>query len=339
MHLLITINGLQDSWNEANRDVLWGWKRDSGSRQRIILFGTSLLTNESGPVELRDWFFFYRSRAEEQEISEIAKLFKSDPVESTIGCAAVRTCQRTGMKIIELSGGPGLARRQSLILRLLKRRPRKRIPIGIFPSPTIDSLDLSGLGRIVAYVGSGLSYESGIPTLASVHEMFGVDHLGDADFTFGSQDPLPRQLAENVSETFSRFIHFHLLAAIAAPSSSHRVLATLHRSGSVTRILTDNIDNLFSKLDVPFTRTRGIGIFNDRFPIQFKRNEKTLLVIGVAADRRLIIQQARKQGLRIVVVNPEEAVSPKSQNLSYLRPEDTWYRTTAHDFFARYTNY
>jgi len=104
----------------------------------------------------------------------------------------------------------------------------------------------------------------------------------------------------------------------------------------VSRILTDNVDNLFCKLDVPFTRTRGIGIFNDPFPVTFDRNEKTLLVIGVAADRRSIIHQARKQGLRILVVNPQEVVSPMSQNLSYTRPYDLWYRMTAQQFFSSY---
>ena len=47
-----------------------------------------------------------------------------------------------------------------------------------------------------------------------------------------------------------------------------------------------------------------------------------LLVIGVAADRRRIIAQARSHGMRIVVVNSERVVSPFAQNRSYLRPGD-----------------
>jgi len=169
-----------------------------------------------------------------------------------------------------------------------------------------------------------------------VHETFGVDRLGDSDFTFGEEDPIPRQLSESVEATFKGFIHFHRLAAAATPSSSHEYLASLFRGGLVRRILTDNVDNLFCKLGVPFTRTRGVGIFNDRFPVTFDQSEKTLLVIGVAADRRGIIHQARKQGLDIIVVNPHEPVSPRSQNLSYMRAADTWYRATARDFFERY---
>jgi hypothetical protein len=321
------------SWDLANREMLWGWKRDSGPKQRIILFGASLSVNLEQAVELQDWFFYYRSRSRPQEAQQILRLLRSDCVVRNIGQAVLRPCTRTGLEIVELTGGPGIVSHRALILRLLNRRPRKQIPSGRYPAPVESRLRFSEIGPIAAYVGSGLSYESGLPTLASVHEVFGVDHLGDSDFTFGARDPIPQQLADSVAETFAQFARFHLLAAVATPSPSHERFARLYRDGLLTRILTDNVDNLLSALGVAFTRTRGIGIFNDRFPLRFDRNEKTLLVVGVAADRRSIIQQARAQGLRIVVVNPEELVSPKSQSLSYLRAGDTWYRKTAADFF------
>lgn len=334
----IPIKTDSSSWSTANREVLWGWKRDSGPEQRTIVFGASLSLDVNTPevIRLKDWFFFYRSRSQAQEISQIFNLLASDKVTKEIGHAVVRKCGRTKLDIVELSGGPGLIPTWPLIKRLLNRRPRRSIPTGAFPPPTATSLNLRNIGPIAAYVGSGLSYESGIPTLAAVHETFGVDRIDDDSFTFGTKDPIPRQLAESVTDTFSRFTQFHLLSAVANPSWSHRQLAALYGRGLVTRILTDNVDNLLAKLDVPFTRTRGIGIFNDKFPVQFDRNEKTLLVIGVAADRRLIIRQARQQGLKIVVVNPEEPVSPRSQSLSYLQRRDRWYRNTAHEFFQHY---
>jgi hypothetical protein len=322
-----------DSWSQANRTALWGWKRDSGPLQRIILFGATIIAPASNTIRLDDWFIYYRTRGHAEDISEVWRFLSTENVAKQVGNPSMRVCPRTKLSVVELCGGSGLVKYKPLLQRLLNRRPRRRVPTGSFPTPTTSPLKISALGPVAAYVGSGLSYESGLPTLASVHETFGVDRLGDNEFTFGARDPFPRLLAESVGSTLALFTQFHLMAALAPPSTSHERLADLHRAGIITRILTDNVDNLFSKVDVPFTRTRGIGIFNDRFDIDFDQEERTLLVIGVAADRRSIISQARRQGLRIVVVNPQEPVSPKSQSLSYLRLRDSWYKMTAKDFF------
>lgn len=330
---VIDIRTPAPSWAGANREVLWGWKRDSRQQQRVIIFGCRLGTSPRKSTLIEDWFLFYRNRARSKRMGIQAGHLRHPDVRRVIGEATLGLCHRTGLPLLELSGGPSLAANLGLIHRLLNRRPRKLIPIGYLPSPSSLLLDLATLGPIAAYVGSGLSYEAGLPTLASVHETFGVDHLGDRDFTFGIDDPIPAELSKDLTGTFRRFVAFHLLAADATPSSSHRALADLHQRGVVSTLLTDNIDNLFHKIDTPFIRTRGIGVFNDTHKIVFKKNEKTLLVIGVAADRRGIIRQARAQGLRIVVVNPKLPVSPRSQNLSYMRQRDTWFRMTASEFF------
>jgi hypothetical protein len=57
-------------------------------------------------------------------------------------------------------------------------------------------------------------------------------------------------------------------------------------------------------------------------------------VVGVAADRREIVRQARARRMRIVVVNPCSRVSPRVQHLNYVRPHDAFYRVTADEFFA-----
>lgn len=333
MKLRIKVDGIDGDLCRANRHVLWGWKRDSGARQRVIAFGASLGSINSGRIDLEDWFLSYRSRAAEHELLPSFESLCAPEVRREIGLPFMRRCPRTGLAILELSGGPGLSRNASLVERLRRRRPRLSIPRGTHPQPTRSRVRLDTLAPIAAYVGSGLSYESGLPTLASIHETFGVDHIGDLDFTFGADDAIPGRLATSVERTFVSFIRFHILAAQAVPSESHKAIATLFKNRLVTRILTDNVDNLFSKLDVPFTRTRGVGIFNDPCHVSFDRGEKTLLVIGVAADRRSIVRQARKQGLSVVVVNPEHRVSPKSQSLSYLRARDQWFRMPASTFF------
>jgi hypothetical protein len=338
MEIPNTSNLKEACWATANRNVLWGWKRDSGAQQRIVLFGALIGIGAAGRLRLDEWFLFYRTRSHTRSILNIGEVLNNEEIKKHLDGPVTWKCPRTNLEIVEISGGPGSAKYKLLVRRLLNRRPRRHVPIGSFPPPTQQPFNPRAFGPIAAYVGSGLSYESGLPTLATVHETFGVDRLGDEEFTFAAKDPLPQQLADSVSTTFARFVQFHVLAAAAAPSKSHEKLAALYHRGIVTRILTDNVDNMFSKIDVPFTRTRGIGIFNDRFEIRFDKGEKTLLVIGVAADRRSIIEQARRQGLHIVVVNPQERVSPKSQNLSYLRLKDYWYRMTAQEFFKHFIN-
>ncbi len=319
-----------------NRQVLWGWKRDSGEFQRVILFHATLRPEQQGAVALDDWCFFYRHRASSRDVHSIHRRLSTPLVSNTIGTARLANGER-GLATVTLAGGPGLPRLRPIVGRLMNRRPRRTLPEANCPTPTEDQIELKDLGRLVAYVGSGLSYESRLPTLASVHETFGVDTLGASDFLFGRKDPIPEQLEKSVSETFRRFVKLHIAAARVRPSASHQWLAELFRIGVVRKILTDNVDNLFASLSTPFTRTRGLGIFNDRFETSFKGVD-TLLVIGVAADRREIIRQARRSGVRIVVVNPQNDVSPRSQNLTYLRPGDTWYRMTAREFFESYAS-
>ncbi|HEY0379775.1 MAG TPA: hypothetical protein VGC87_22850, partial [Pyrinomonadaceae bacterium] len=198
MDILISINIRDDRWLKANRNILWGWKRDSGPEQRIILFGAFISSNAIDSLRLEDWFLFYRNRSHAQDINEIRELLNNDSIKRLIGDAIFRQCPRTNLSIIELNGGPGLIKHKPLIKRLLNRRPRKHIPTGSFPPPTELPFNPADFRPIAAYVGSGLSYESGLPTLASVHETFGVDRLGDDKFTFGARDPIPRQLATNL---------------------------------------------------------------------------------------------------------------------------------------------
>lgn len=150
---------------------------------------------------------------------------------------------------------------------------------------------------------------------------------------------MPEKLSSGVIDAFSGFTDLHLNSMGATPSNSHNIIKKLYEKNIISQVLTDNVDNIFSLIDVPFTRTRGLGIFNDPHKIKFKNNEKVLLVVGVAADRRSVIKQARQQGLKVIIVNNLKPVSPESQNLSYMRPNDIWYNMTANDFFKNFIEY
>ena len=72
-------------------------------------------------------------------------------------------------------------------------------------------------------------------------------------------------------------------------------------------------------------------MFNERHQVAFA--SPRLIVVGVAADRRQIIRQARMTRLDVIVVNPCEKVSPNVTHLDYLRPRDVFFKWEAQRFF------
>lgn len=326
----------QSNWNNTNREVLWCWKRDEGFLRRTIFFQAQLDRNHSREIIIKNWYFFYNHRCNGQEIEYLYDLLNVPEIVEYIGKPKVSRSDGK-YKILELHGGSAKNEAMPIISRLMKRRPRKLIPQGHFPKPTSLKLDLKNISPFVLYVGSGLSYEAGLPTLAEIHKDFGVDDYQTQTMVFGQIDPIPMQLRNGVLNTFAKFIEFHISAAYAQPSDAHNKCAELYRAGFINRILTDNVDNLFNALGVPFERTRTI--FPGNVPYSFEESTKAMLVVGVAADRRSIIQQARKHGLKIIIVNPFQPVSPRAQNLSYIRSNDIWYRLTAKEFFANFISY
>ena len=66
--------------------------------------------------------------------------------------------------------------------------------------------------------------------------------------------------------------------------------------------------------------------------MKYDPRARSLLVVGVHADRRLVQMRARDQGLRVIVVDPEQYVGPDGRRIAYPveAPQDA-------DFFARCT--
>ena len=81
---------------------------------------------------------------------------------------------------------------------------------------------------------------------------------------------------------------------------------------------------------MPYVRTR-LSIFPDRFPAHFNQDVNSLLVVGVAVDRRDVIKQARAAGLKIIAINPVFEVAPHSRNMDYLKGGDIFYQRTAQE--------
>ncbi|GEM_PF-5093073 len=321
-------------WPQANNQILWGWKRDSGMQSRTVYFSGVLKSSPQG-VLLCDSFFYYRHRTKSVDaVRLIVALRQAIQLLKKIGVYG-RPCitqdQSASLTTINFNFGVGKPADVDRVSRLILRRRRIRIDPGHRPDASV-ALDALHHAPYDLYAGSGLSYEAGLPTLCQVHDFFCVDNHATREFTYGISDQLPRWIAEDPDRVLKTFCELHLKALHAFPTRAQRIIAQLHRSRQIGKVFSDNVDNMFAKVGLPFERTRGSGVFNERYPAVFENG--ALLVVGVAADRRQIIQQARGKGMKIIVVDSCAKVSHGVQHLNYMRRGDMFIRTTADEFFS-----
>ena len=320
--------------------VLWGWKRDKiedGVRMpesRTVYFSADL-AESGGQVSIERSYFFLESRASTGEIEELERQVAEGISISgkKIKIATRVDSEYEGYARLRMEMGNPTEYDNATVQRRLKGKPR----ISIAPPrivPVSGSYDLSSFAPFALCAGSGLSAESGLPLLGAIHNIFEVDNMETGKLVFGSMDGLPRKIAENPDQEFSVFCQFTVDAVKAKPSNSHGVISSLYKRGIIKQVFTDNMDDIFAKADIPYTVTR-LSIFPDRYPATFDPSVKSLLVVGVAVDRRDVIKQARHAGLKIIAVNPVYGVAPHSRNMDYLCEGDIFYREKASEALSK----
>lgn len=296
--------------------VIWGWRRSTWNEEtsRLVYFSAEC-QHLKAPVKLLEPRLVLIRRGNELDaLEEKARKIKNARVDSS----------HDGFRV---HIGPISNQDEQRIERLNGcRRHRVRDLSQVHETHQWARL-LGKIGqkhpRLITYVGSGLSYEAGVPTLATMHKLFGVDN--GTEFCLGSADPLIDSLN---AKTYSWFVGkvkaFESACARAHPSQSHQLLRRAYLHGQVSSILTDNVDNIFERhLAIPSFRTRGDGLTSERYAGLDEVTElvqsspHVLLVIGVSADRRGIIETLGRL-IPTVVVNPALPVSPHSKNMDYL---------------------
>jgi hypothetical protein len=297
-----------------------------------VYFGGDLVA-EGDEVVLSRWYLFYRHRAEAGAIDTIHRaLAESEDLRPYLH--SLRTAQLPGgQSDLRVEFGMPDAVDRDRVRRLQLRRPRRRLPSPTLPAP-LRLERAPAFGPADIYVGSGLSYEAGLPTLCDMHAAFGVDNAQCTQFAVGDEDTLPPRLAGDLAGAIASFCAVHVGALRASPTRAMRAIAELKQAGLIRKVFTDNVDNVLAKASVPFERTRGSGVFNEPYPATFESDR--LIVVGVAADRRSLVRRARSAGMEIVTVNPCEKVAPMVRHLDYIRETDPFYRVTADAFFTQW---
>lgn len=322
---------------EGTPQVLWGWKRDfviGGQRlpeSRTVYFSADLALDSFGSLSIQRAFLFLDTRAKKEE-TEILKGQIGESRNLNGYDMQVWTWNEErypGYSRLRFSVGEPTEYDKATVARRLKGSPRLKIePASLIPES--HDYNLAKYAPFAVYCGSGLSAESGLPLLGTIHSLFEVDDLEKQELVFGAKDGLSARIVKDVQGEFRNFCQFTVDAIKARPSESHYRIGELYRRGVIRQVFTDNMDDLLRKVEVPYTQTR-LSIFPDRFPAQFGPDVKSFLVIGVAVDRREVIKQARRKGLKIIVINPVMEVAPHSRNIDYLYPGDIFFKKTARE--------
>jgi hypothetical protein len=285
------VSNLHRELERGNPRLIWGWKRDVGANNRMVYFGGELVA-AGDRVMLGRWYLFYRHRAEATAIEAIYETLHSS---EQLGAHILRLDRKMvgqGLADLRLDLGTPTDEDSDRVRRLQLRRPRRRFAEVVMPTPAPLQLAAQVFPADI-YVGSGLSYEAGLPTLCDMHLAFGVDSADCTRFATGADDTLPARLAMNLADAIGSFCSVHVGALRASPTPAMQAISDLRASGWVRKVFTDNIDNMLAKVGVPFERTRGSGVFNERYPARFE-SDRLIVSASLQTDAASSGRRARR---------------------------------------------
>ncbi len=156
-------------------------------------------------------------------------------------------------------------------------------------------------------LGCGPSIEAGIPPLKFLHDVYKVTDLESKISIFNlPKDTLLLEVMSNPQEAYLRLTEMYKKCFLARPTKFHEIVRELvSRRLIVGEIITNNFDGLVRKAGLEERYIRKYESTHIIPKIKFNKNAKSLIVVGVHADRRKIHHAARKKGLAVIYIDPE----------------------------------
>jgi len=153
-------------------------------------------------------------------------------------------------------------------------------------------------------MGCGPSIEAGVPPLNYFHKLFCLTNKNF--FVFKKEDDNLIESLIDQDAWLKKTTYMQSCCLTASPTKFYNQLANMVRSGEIIEpIFNNNFDGIIKTLDINELCLRqfdSTGIYPE---YEFSKDAKSLIVIGSHADRRGCQASARKQGLKIVYVDPE----------------------------------
>ncbi|MFH8218555.1 hypothetical protein ACH4C2_05110 [Streptomyces sp. NPDC018057] len=172
-------------------------------------------------------------------------------------------------------------------------------------TPLLDHLPF------VVEAGCGTSIEAGIPPLHWLHEVYRVTaRRGDGftqthAFTLSpADDLLAKEMLTDTTGKADSMVSMFRSVVLAEPTGAHRALKAFHDAGHmVGPVATHNFDRLFAKAGLEEAYMRRYDQRTPYMPVP--EGARSLLVIGLHADRRAVQARARQMGLKVFFLDTE----------------------------------
>ena len=209
----------------------------------------------------------------------------------------------------------------------LRKTLKRGSPIMISPEQIAEHLPAQ------LELGCGPSIAAGIPHLSSLHRIYGVS-LPDYGFIYKAEQDGLLSVLRSPEEKFAEMTDIYRACAVAEGTEFYEVISDLTERGLIVGpVITNNFDCLCSDRGLPEISLRNYD-WGPYYPrIDYDPRAKSLLVVGVHADRRLVQMRAREKGLKVIFVDPERYVGPDGRIIDYPveapQTDDYFVRSTA----------
>lgn len=217
------------------------------------------------------------------------------------------------------------------------QRHRRGLSRGI-PQVTNDLAVLKNYFPMHVMLGCGPSIEAGIPPLHGLHSIYcvGQSTLGKG-FIFGSEDTMITDVVSDPEAFYEKVAGPYKSCMNAPVTKFYELIQDWVRNGlAVTPVINNNFDGLLPLLGVEEKFIRRFEMPDYIPDIQYSSHARALLVVGNHADRRRVVEGARKRGLQIIFVDPEGYYAADGVFTPYpiedIQNEDLLFRMTAEEF-------
>ncbi len=156
-------------------------------------------------------------------------------------------------------------------------------------------------------VGCGPSIECGISPLHYLHEVYNISEKESGKFILDpDKDTILYEVLSSPYGFFKKSTKMYRQLVLAEPNISYLTIKELFDKGFlIGDVLTNNFDKIPSTLKLREKYLRRYDESHIVPEMNFKKAAKSLLVVGVHADRRKVQAAARKKGLKIIYIDPE----------------------------------
>jgi len=196
-------------------------------------------------------------------------------------------------------------------------------------------------------LGCGPSTEAGIPHLSTLHRIYSVSK-SDFSFVFEAADDLIFRLFASPEEKYREMCDIYRACVVAEATPFYRAMRELWQHGHlVGPVITNNFDCLCADVGLEEVSLRRYDtepyfpmVHGGEYPsVSFDPRARSLLVVGVHADRRLAQLRARERGLKIIYIDPERYIAPNGKPIPYAvespQDQDSLVRMTAGEAMPR----